>query len=103
MSSGWSSSDPAGSNIHRAANPAGIAKHPQITFDLHRAAGGLFRIVRKLDRRVAVHRRHLADDRDRIEVDRAVCRASDEIVGQVGAPAEADAYPPGKAVVGLLD
>src|SRR6266705_6157161 len=103
MSSGWNSAPPAESDIHRAANPAGIAEHAQIAFDLRGAARGLFRIVRELDRRVAVHRRHLADDRDRIEIDRAVGRASDEIVGEVSAPAEADAHTAGKALIGLLD
>src|SRR5260221_12504332 len=89
--------------MHRAANPAGIAKYPQITLDLGCAAGGFFRIVREFHGRPAVDRRSLADDRDRVEIDRTVWRASDEIIGQVGAPAEADANAAGKMTVGLFD
>ena len=65
--------------------------------------GGLFRVVREFHRRPAVDRRHLADDRDRVEIDRAVGRASDEIIGEIGAPAEADPHPAGEMPIGLLD
>src|SRR4029077_2212495 len=74
------------SNMHCAPNPAGIAEYPQITFDLGWAAGCLFRIVRKFDGRPSVDRCDFADNRDRIEIDRSIRRASDEIIGQVGAP-----------------
>src|ERR1700676_3345706 len=89
--------------MYRAANPAGVAEYAQITLDLGRITGGLFRIIREFYGRPAVDRRHLADDRDRIEIDRAVRRASDEIIGQVGAPAEADPDPAGEMPVGFLD
>src|SRR6202012_5796990 len=36
-------------------------------------------------------------------IDRAVRRASDEVVGEVRAPAEADTYPAGKMPMGFLD
>src|SRR5207302_5302490 len=62
--------------MHRAAHAAGIAEHAQITLDLRRLAGGLFRIVSKLDRRSAVDRAHLAYDRDRVEIARTIRRAT---------------------------
>ena len=89
--------------MHRAAHAAGIAEHAQIALDFGLDAGGLFRIVREFHGRPAVDRRHLADDRDRIEIDRAVGGAADEIIGEVGAPAEADPDPAGEMMVGLLD
>ena len=73
------------SHMHRGANPAGVAEHPQIALDFRRAAGGFFRIIGKLHRRPAVDRGHLADDRDRIEIGGTIRRAADEIVGEVGA------------------
>src|SRR6266478_1858897 len=90
-------------HMHRSANPAGVAEYPEIAFDFGRITGGFFRIVRKFYRRPAVNRRHLADDRDRIEIDRAVRRASHEIIGQVGAPAETYPHPAGEMTIGLLD
>src|SRR6266849_8595146 len=91
------------SDVHRGANPACVAEYPQITFDFGRITGGFFRIVREFYRRPAVDRRHLADDRDRIEVDRAVRRASHEIIGQVGAPAETYPNPAGEMTIALFD
>src|SRR5437667_2036333 len=87
---------PVSSNMDRGANPACVAEYPQITFDFGQITSGFFRVVRKFYRRPAVDRRHLADDRDRIEIDRAVRRASHEIIGQVGAPAETDPHPAGE-------
>src|ERR1700738_124851 len=58
------------SDMHCAATPAGIAEYPQITFNLGWAAGCLFRIVRELDGRLSVDRRHFADKRDRVEIAR---------------------------------
>src|SRR2546429_9683833 len=94
---------PVSSHMHRGANPACVAEYPQITFDFGQITGGFFRVVQKFYRRPAVDRRHLADDRYRIEIDRAVRRASDEIVGQVGAPAETYPHPAGEMTIGLLD
>src|SRR5436305_15216282 len=94
---------PVSSNMDRGANPACVAEYPQITFDFGQITGGFFRVVRKFYRRPAVDRRHLADDRDRIEIDRAVWRTSHEIIGQVGAPAETDPHPAGEMVVDILD
>src|SRR3984957_4182801 len=91
------------SDMHGGANPPRIAEYPQIALDFGRTAGGFFRIVREFDGRPTVDRRHLADDRDRIEIDRAVGPASDEIIGEVGAPAETDPDPAGEMSVGLLD
>src|SRR5260370_21949024 len=91
------------SDMHRGGKPAGVAEYPQIPFDFERIAGGFFRIVRKFYRRPAVDRRHLADDRDRIELDRAVRRTSHEIIGQVGAPAATYPHPAREMTVGLLD
>src|ERR1700681_2150575 len=91
------------SDMYRAANPAGVAEYAQITLDLGRITGGLFRIIREFYGRPAVDRRHLADDRNRIELDRAVRRASNEIIGQVGAPAETDPHPAGKMPISLFD
>src|ERR1700694_1499314 len=93
----------AASNMHGAANAAGIAEDAKIAVKLGRTAGRLFRIVREFYRRPAVDRRHLADDRNRVEIDRTVRRAADEIIGQVGAPAEADTDTAGDMAVGLLD
>src|SRR5258708_17852463 len=89
--------------MHRGANPAGVSKYPQITVKFSRAAGGLFRIVREFYRRPAVDRRHLADDRDRVEIDGTIRRATDEIIGQVGAPSETYPHAAGKMPVGLFD
>src|SRR5450759_1911839 len=61
------------------------------------------RKVRSGDGRPAGDRRHLADDRDRIEIDRPVRRATDEIIGQVGAPAKAYPDAAGEMTVGLFD
>src|SRR5215470_10740281 len=94
---------PRASDMHRGADAADIAEHAQIAIDLGLDAGRLFRIVRQLHRRPAVHRGHLADDRDRIEIGGAVGRAADEIVGEVGAPAEADADTALEMAIGLLD
>src|SRR5437667_98563 len=94
---------PVSSNMDRGANPACVAEYPQITFDFGQITSGFFWVVRKFYRRPAVDRRHLADDRDRIEIDRAVRRASHEIIGQVGAPAETDPHPAGEMTIGLFD
>ena len=83
--------------MHGGANAPGIAEHAKITVKLGRAAGRFFRIVRELHGRSAVDRRHLTDQRNRIEIGGAIRRASDEIVGQVGAPAKADADAAGEA------
>ena len=88
---------------HRLAHAAGVAEHAQITLDLRGQAGRLLRIVGELDGRMSVDRRHLADQRDRIEIERAVRRAADEIIGEVGAPAEGEPHPAGEVVIGLLD
>src|ERR1700736_1636543 len=93
----------APSNMHRAANAPGVAEDAKITVKLRRTAGRLFRIVREFYRRPAIDRRHLADDRDRVEIDRAIRRAADEIIGQVGAPAKTDTDTAGEMAVGLLD
>jgi hypothetical protein len=61
-------SDTDPSYMHRGANAAGVSEHAQVTLDLRRRTGRLFRIVREFDRGPAVDRRHLADDRDRIEI-----------------------------------
>ena len=63
----------------------------------------LFRIVREFHRRPSVDRRHLADDRDRIEIGGTIRRAADKIIGEVGAPAKADADAAGEMAVGFLD
>src|SRR3978361_510921 len=89
--------------VYGGADTAGIAEHTQITLDLGCRSGGLLGIIRQLARGPAVDRRHLADQRDRIEIGRTVRRAADEIVGEVGAPAERDADASGKMPVGLLD
>src|SRR6202158_6481380 len=89
--------------MHSAANPAGVAEDAQIAVNSGRSPRLLFRIVRQFYRRPALSRGHLADDRNRIEIDRAVRRASDEIVSLVGAPAKAYPHAPGKMTVGLLD
>src|SRR6266852_7648727 len=91
------------SDMHRGANPACVAEYPQITLDFRRITGAFFRIVREFYRRPAVDRRHLADDRDRIKIDRAVRRASHEIIGQVGAPAETYPHPAREMTIGLFD
>src|ERR1700687_5230452 len=89
--------------MHRAANPAGISKYAQIAVKFSRTTRCFFRVVREFYGRPAIDRGHLADDRDRVEIDRAVRRASDAIIGQVGAPAETYPDPAGKMTVGLLD
>src|SRR5260370_1233439 len=89
--------------MHRTCDAACIAKYAQVALDFGRTAGRLFRVVREFYRRPAVDRCHLADNRDWIEIGRAVRRASHEIIGQVGAPAEADPDPAGEMTVGLLD
>src|SRR3954453_9044989 len=78
---------------HRLAHAAGVAEEAQIALDLRRQAGRLLGIVGKLDGRTSVDRRHLADQRDRIEVERAVRRAADEIIGEIGSPAEGEPHP----------
>src|SRR5204863_4821600 len=90
-------------HMHRGADPSDIAEHAQIAIDFRLNAGRLFRIVGQFYGRPSVDRRYLADDRDRIEIDRTIRRAADEIVGQVGAPAETDADTAGEMLVGLLD
>ena len=50
------------SDMHGAANPAGVAEHPQVTLDLGCAAGGFLRVVRELHGWPAVDRRYLAND-----------------------------------------
>src|SRR5882724_8257567 len=102
-STSWVQTGIGASHMHRAANAAGIAEDAKIAVKLGRAAGRFFRVVREFYRRPAIDRRHLADDRDRVEIDRTVRRASHEIIGQVGAPAETDADTAGEMAVGLLD
>src|SRR6516162_8019632 len=46
---------------HRSTHAAGVAEHAQVTLDLGRQTGRLFRIVGKLDSRMSVDRRYLAD------------------------------------------
>src|ERR1700730_4922688 len=89
--------------MNGGANPACVSEYAQITLDFGRTARRLFRVVRELYRRPAVDRRHLANDRNGIEIDRTIRRASYKVIGQVGAPAEADPHPAGKMAVGLLD
>src|SRR3954469_1387730 len=60
---------------HRLAHAAGVAEDAQIALDLRGQAGRLLGIVGELDGRMSVDRRHLADQRDWIEVERAVRRA----------------------------
>jgi hypothetical protein len=91
------------SDVHRAPHPAGAAKYPQIALDFGRAAGGFFRIVRELYGGSAVDRRHLAYDRDWIEIGGTIRRAAHEIIGEVGAPAETYPDPAGEMAVGLFD
>jgi len=55
------------SDMHRAANPAGVSKYAQITVNFSRTTRCFFRIVREFYGRPAVDRRDLADDRDWIE------------------------------------
>jgi hypothetical protein len=50
------------SDMHGAANPAGVAKYPQIAVDFGRTAGGFLRVVRELHGWPAVDRRYLAND-----------------------------------------
>ena len=50
------------SDVHGAANPAGVAKYPQIAVDFGRTAGGFLRVVRELHGWPAVDRRYLAND-----------------------------------------
>jgi len=80
-----------------------VAEYAKVALDFGRRTCRLFRIVRELHGRPAVDRCHLADDRDRIEIDRAIRCASHEIVGQVGAPAKTDPDAPVKVTVGLLN
>src|SRR5690242_3495074 len=62
-------------HMHRHADAADIAEHAQVSLDLGRIAGRLLRIVGEFDGGPAIDRRHLADDRDWIEIDRAIGRA----------------------------
>src|SRR5260370_14787905 len=89
--------------MHRAANPACVSEYAQITVNFRRTACSFFRVVREFYGRPAIDRRHLANDRDRIEIDGAVRRATHEIIGQVGAPAKTYPDPAGKMTVGLFD
>src|SRR6266850_5481119 len=50
------------SDMHGGANPAGVAKYPQIAVDFGRTAGGFLRVVRELHGWPAVDRRYLAND-----------------------------------------
>src|SRR3954464_11512269 len=89
--------------VHRRPYAPDIAEHAQIAIDFRLDAGGLLRIVGQLHRGPPVDRRHLADDRDRIEIGRSIRCAADEIIGEVGAPAEADANAALEVVIGFLD
>src|SRR5436305_6444234 len=91
------------SDMRRSTDAPLIAKDTQITLNFRLTACRLFWIVRELDGRSAVDRGHLADDRDRIEIHRAVRCASDEIICQIGPPAKT--YPDSacKMTVRLLD
>src|SRR5512135_3140260 len=89
--------------MHGSADPARIAENAQIAPDLARTAGRLFRIVRKLYGRPAIDRADLAHDRDRVEIDRAVWRAADEIISQVCAPAETDPNPSREVTIDFFD
>src|SRR3982074_1774232 len=89
--------------MHRTAHPAGAAKYPQIALDFGCAAGGFVRSVREFYGGSAIGRRHLAHDRDRIEIGGTIRRAAHEIIGEVGAPAKTDPDPAGEMAVGLFD
>ena len=91
------------SDVHGGAHAAGISEHAQVSLDFGGNAGRLLRVVGQFHRRPSVDRSHLADDRDRIEIGGTIGGAADEIIGEVGAPAKADADAPGKMPVRLLD
>src|ERR1700712_2118888 len=83
----------AGSHAYWSVPNAGRAEHFTVGDDLIGGAGRLVVVVAQLDRGVAVHALDLADQRDGPEWIRSVRMAADEIVGEVGPPAEADLYP----------
>src|SRR4051794_38524992 len=91
------------SDVYRAADSPFIPKNSQITLNFRLNTRRLFRIVRELYRWSAIDRGHLANDRDRIEIHRAIRGASHEIICQIGAPAETDPDPAGEMTVCLLD
>src|ERR1700722_11234171 len=91
------------SDMYRATNPASISKYPQIAVKFGRTTRRLLRIVRELYGWMAVDRRHLANDGDRIKIGGAIRRASHEVISQIGAPAETDADAAGKMTIGFFD
>src|ERR1700736_1028873 len=90
-------------DVNGGAHTPDVAEHAQIAVDFRLNAGRLFRSVRELHRRPSIDRGHLADDRDRIEIAGTTRRTADEIVGEVGAPAETDADAAGEMLVGFRD
>src|SRR5690606_24805483 len=68
------------------------AEKIKVTFDFLGLAGRLQRVVGKLDRRPPVGARDLAHQRDRRQRAAAIRFAADEIIGQIGPPAEAHAH-----------
>ena len=91
------------SYMHRASDPALIAKYSKIALDFRLNARRFFRIVREFYRWSSIDRGHLANDRDGIQIDRAIRRTSHEIIGQIGAPAKTQPDPAGKMTVSLFD
>src|SRR5689334_8255190 len=83
-------------------NAAFIAEYPDITSDLGRLARRLFGIVGELHRRLSIGRTDLADQRDRIELVIGERRAIDEIIGEVGTPAEGHADLSREVKIGFL-
>src|SRR6202020_1832048 len=91
------------SHLDRLIHPPVSAEHPQIARDFRSGSRGLARVIGELHGRASICLCDFADERDGGEAVIGLGRAALEIVGEIGAPAEAHAYPPGKVAVGLLD
>ena len=84
-----------------------IADRPEqatVPLDLLRRPQRLVGIVGELHRRPSVRLRNLADERDRLELSiGARGHAAEEVVGQIGAPAEGEIDPSAQGARRLLD
>src|SRR5882672_867812 len=80
-----------------------LAEDPAVASNLFRTSRGLLRVVGELDGAAAGRCRDLADQRDGVEIGPAIGRAAAKIIGEIGAPAEAELNAIVEARMELLD
>src|SRR5262245_28186150 len=102
-SSGMNCGNGSASHQNALLDATFLAEPAQVARDVLGPSDRLHRIVRELDGAPAVGVADLAHQRDGLEPVMGLRRAAVEIVGQVGAPAEARAHPAVEVAISLLD